>query len=670
LRLPEGEHLPHQFLKEAKTLARLRLPGVVQIFDAIRWNGTVYSIMEYLANARDLDEVLQAERVMEPSRVRAMLLTLCEVLEQVHKQGFLHRDIKPSNILLLPDDRPVLIDFGSAREWHADKTVQHTVMFTPGYAPIEQLGTIGRRGPESDLYSLAATAYEALTGNRPASAADRVGGLELVPIRRLRPDVPEGFAHAIEHALAIESHRRPGTAAEWARELDSGDESDLAPGSDTIDAYDAKLVALQRLKFGKKECPSCQGVLDTPTPLKPNVCPVCRRGRLVNRDIDERRCPVCRSGFLKELKNSNPIKLCPLCKSGRLRKRGILGKTLSCQTCSALFARSGNELTLEDGGSSRSDLAEVGSTGDSDAYWLPLSGRSGRVVRCEGCASEWDELANGDLRLFSWRDDPFGVARRYKCLSRGEWARVALRLSPDAGNVVCSGCSADYFAESGTLTLLDADHDAFGFAAAYQARRLETEAVRFIGVDKASGKAGPVCGDCRTEFDVEGDYLRLRATGNRALRSHIGEARPLEDWHRLARGLPAIDEEDAWMSAFEALLQRSMLGGGIQWANKKRPEILWQSQSERLGTRGTLILTATGIDFQAKRNGWKAPLDVVRSVEVEGDVVTLRVVGEAEPLAFRIMPETVAVDLASGRREVELDAECFAEALRSAQLIS
>ena len=664
LLIPEGEHIPHQFLREAKTLARLRLDGVVQIFDAFRWGGTVYSIMEHVAHAKDLAQEIQALGPMEPERVRRMLIALCDSLQEVHQRGFLHRDIKPSNVLLLPNDRPVLIDFGSAREWHADKTVQHTVMFTPGYTPIEQLGTAGRRGPESDLYSLGATAYEMLTGVRPASSADRVSGVELVPIRRVRPEVPEELSAAIEHALALHSWQRPGTAAELRAELTTSGHSNK-PISSTLEEMDQKTLALQKLKYGKKECPACSGVLDTPNPLKVGACPVCRHGKLTKRDIDERRCPICRTGVLKELKNSTPIKICPFCKSGRLHTQGLLKKSASCPICTAMFSRDKNELTVTNLGSSRSDLAETGTAGDSDEFWLPLSGRSARVVYCETCSAEWDELAGGDLRLFSWRDDPFGIARRFKSLSRGEWARVAIRLQPDAGNVVCARCNADYFAEGGSLTLLDAEHDAFGFAAEYQGRRIPEAALRFIGVDKSSGMPGPVCSDCKTEFDAEGDYLRLRATGNRALRPHIDQAKPFEDWHRLAKGLPAIDEEAEWSAQFDGILRSSLLSGAIPWVDRKKPDLLWRSDAELIDehARGRLSVYRDLVEFRAKKCNWSAPLDVIRSISMDGEEVVIRAVGESEALRFRIDPQDVAADLASGRREVTLTAADLIECL-------
>ena len=104
-----------------------------------------------------------------------ILYQLLETLEGIHAESVIHRDIKPANILVLKNGETELIDFGAAREWHADVTLHHTVLFTPGYAPLEQMTERGKRGPASDIYSLSATMYHCLTGTVPPSAAERYG---------------------------------------------------------------------------------------------------------------------------------------------------------------------------------------------------------------------------------------------------------------------------------------------------------------------------------------------------------------------------------------------------------------------------------------------------------------------------------------------------------------
>jgi hypothetical protein len=338
---------------------------------------------------------------------------------------------------------------------------------------------------------------------------------------------------------------------------------------------------------------------------------------------------------------------------------------MSCENCHGVFARKGNQLTLIDlGKSRRTDLPEE-CAGDSDSFWLPQSGRSNKIVHCETCRAHWDEYPDGSMHLFRWDDDPFGVARKYQSLTKSEWALVGMRLKPDAGNATCSKCDADYLVEGDVVIPLHTDHDPYGFMAEYRECRLELDAIRFLGVFKASGNAGPVCAECRTEFDEEGDYLRLRGTNNETLLPYLEQARPLEDWHRLARRLPAIDEEPEWRAKYDEALRTALLTGEIPWADRKDSTILWRSDAElqEPRARGRITLRKGRLEFASRRHKWTGPVDAIRQVKKDANTVGLLVVGEPEPMTFEIAPETVAVELGSGRREVVLDSEDFAAAV-------
>lgn len=439
------------------------------------------------------------------------------------------------------------------------------------------------------------------------------------------------------------------------------------PGMTAVDRMDRQLVELQHLKFDRRDCPACNGLLETPTPLKLWACPVCRSGKLLKRKTDERWCPICRSGALKSLRNASPIKICPICGTGRLRPAGLLRKWFTCGGCSAEFSRRANVLTLEEMPTVGKPAVEVGTEGDSDEFWLPLSGRSAEITFCETCMAHWEEAEDGRMSLFAYREDPFGVAKKYRALSREEWARVGLRLKPDAGNLSCSKCDADFLLEGDEVVPLHTARDPYEFMAEHRGERLTVESLRFLGVYKTSGRDGPVCDECRTEFDSEGGYLRLRRTSHPLLSAHLEEARPLEDWHRIARGLPPIDEQAAWLQAFEAEVRVALLSGEIPWADRRKPEMIWNSDADLTepALRGRLALFRDRIEFRCRKSPWSAPLDAIRSAAHDGDQVTLRVVGEPEPLTFRIEPETVSVDLASGRREIDLTAADFLAALRN-----
>jgi Serine/threonine protein kinase len=115
-----------------------------------------------------------------------------DALAYCHSQGVIHRDIKPQNIIIRPDGRPVLVDFGLVKLWDPRDPRTKTAMRgmgTPEYAPPEQWGA-GHTDPRSDLYSLGATLYYALTGQAPATATDRIAAPTLfAPPRAFNPSI-------------------------------------------------------------------------------------------------------------------------------------------------------------------------------------------------------------------------------------------------------------------------------------------------------------------------------------------------------------------------------------------------------------------------------------------------------------------------------------------------
>src|SRR5262249_3026784 len=158
-----------RFVNEARTLARLdTIPGIVEVLDFLEANGTAYMVMRLVAG-RTLASVIEQKRLTNSAELKALCLPLLNGLEKGHAPGFLHRDIKPANILIDAAGRPTLIDFGAARAGFAGRGTVSTAIFTPGYAAVEQF-TSGQQGPYTDIYALAATLYNAVTGQKPPSA--------------------------------------------------------------------------------------------------------------------------------------------------------------------------------------------------------------------------------------------------------------------------------------------------------------------------------------------------------------------------------------------------------------------------------------------------------------------------------------------------------------------
>ena len=157
-----------RFQQEARSVARLKHPNILEIFDFGYEEGIAYLVLELVDGGTLADRV---GRPMELQDVVRLIEQVASALDHAHANGVLHRDIKPSNILLHTDGTPVLADFGLARMAGSTRrlTSSGIVMGTPEYMSPEQAAD-EPLGPPSDVYSLAIVAYEMLTGRVPFEA--------------------------------------------------------------------------------------------------------------------------------------------------------------------------------------------------------------------------------------------------------------------------------------------------------------------------------------------------------------------------------------------------------------------------------------------------------------------------------------------------------------------
>ncbi len=160
-----------RFLEEARALVGFHdHASIVSCRDFFRANGTAYLVMEY-EEGLPLSELLArreaAGRPFAEADLLAVMVPLLEGLARVHEAGALHRDIKPSNVLVRrADERPVLIDFGAAKQMAAERS-KSMAPYTEGYAALEQVGE-GELGPWTDLYAAGAVMWRMVAGgNRP-----------------------------------------------------------------------------------------------------------------------------------------------------------------------------------------------------------------------------------------------------------------------------------------------------------------------------------------------------------------------------------------------------------------------------------------------------------------------------------------------------------------------
>jgi serine/threonine protein kinase len=217
--------LRRQFHQEATILAQLSHPNLVRVSDFFEEGGNAYLVMEFV-EGHSLADLIATYGPLPEAQVLDWAGQLLDALAYCHARGVIHRDIKPQNIIIRPDGRPVLVDFGLVKLWDPRDPRTQTViraMGTPEYAPPEQYGVAGHTDPRSDLYSLGATLYHALTGQAPPSATDRiVNPAALQPPRRISPQVSPSTEAAILRALALQPEARFQSAAEMRAALRGG----------------------------------------------------------------------------------------------------------------------------------------------------------------------------------------------------------------------------------------------------------------------------------------------------------------------------------------------------------------------------------------------------------------------------------------------------------------
>ena len=194
------------------SILKQRLGGlsfVPVIYGAWQYHSTIYIVMQYI-DGHTLDKFSADAWI--PDRVERFLNVMLSQLSLLHNAKVIHRDIKPSNIIRTPDKSYVLIDFGISKQGSSTRTVMRGVG-TIDYIPLEQL-----RGepttPQSDLYSLGATAYHLLTGHLPPAIDRRLAGIEPQRPSNLVVGVSHELDTTIMNILALRQEKRPRTASE------------------------------------------------------------------------------------------------------------------------------------------------------------------------------------------------------------------------------------------------------------------------------------------------------------------------------------------------------------------------------------------------------------------------------------------------------------------------
>lgn len=238
-----------KFVKEARSLARLRHPNIVSIIDIFEENDTAYYVMEFHAGGSLADKVKNAP-LPEADAVK-YIRQIASALEYVHSKQMMHLDVKPANILLDGEGNAILIDFGLAKQYDNDgrQTSTTPIGISHGYAPMEQYknGGVSEFSPVSDIYSLGATLYKLVTGLTPPEANDVFeAGLPDLPAT-LSPQV----CAAIEKSMQPRRANRPQNIGEFLSLLggDLKDEGEkLAHSKDVADEEAVPVVPAEKVQ--------------------------------------------------------------------------------------------------------------------------------------------------------------------------------------------------------------------------------------------------------------------------------------------------------------------------------------------------------------------------------------------------------------------------------------
>lgn len=228
----DAEELRARLQREARALASIRHPGIVDVLDGgVAMDGSPYVVMEML-NGRTLEGLIAARGTVSTSNTIGVAVQLCDALHAVHLAGVVHRDVKPTNIIVTRDntgsENIKLVDFGIARlvEPSEEKiTAQGAPIGTPGYMSPERLLGVEALDGASDVYSVGVMMFECLSGSMPYTGTygqvlmQASSSTPAPSLRSVAPDVPGALSDVVHRAMAKRVSDRFQTAGDLAAAL-------------------------------------------------------------------------------------------------------------------------------------------------------------------------------------------------------------------------------------------------------------------------------------------------------------------------------------------------------------------------------------------------------------------------------------------------------------------
>ncbi len=203
------------FYLEAKALATLKHPNIVNVRNFFLAHDTAYLIMDYEPGKNLGRYIKQRKGQLSTTFITTIFPPILDAMSLIHTEGQLHLDIKPNNIHLRPGGSPLLLDFGAVHQIATTRKRQTSQVVTPGFSPVEQYYASGYVGPWSDVYSIGATMWACIEGKSPLSSVKRHAHDTLEPLTgRYGDRYPLYLLEVIDWAMEVDPLLRPQNAKE------------------------------------------------------------------------------------------------------------------------------------------------------------------------------------------------------------------------------------------------------------------------------------------------------------------------------------------------------------------------------------------------------------------------------------------------------------------------
>ena len=208
------------FFEEAKVLAALKHPNIVEVTNFFRANDTVYMVMTYDYGVT-LDNLINKRMLpITEEFLLAVFNSLLAGISYIHEHQFIHLDIKPGNILVRPGNDALLLDFGAIQRINSAHIHKLDTVLTPGYSPAEQYDIKTQMGAWTDMYAIGASMRTCLDSKTPISAPERLQKDPLVPaVKAFNQKYPEYLLKAIDWAMELKPENRPQSVAQFKQAL-------------------------------------------------------------------------------------------------------------------------------------------------------------------------------------------------------------------------------------------------------------------------------------------------------------------------------------------------------------------------------------------------------------------------------------------------------------------